>query len=79
MAFYFPRLAAASLWRQVSAQLGMVVSFSERAFRAAGMSMFWGQLRAHLPQAMQAVGFFSSGRNSTRMAAFTVEDTRSSL
>ena len=54
-------------------------SFLALTCGSPGMSMFWGQLLAHLPQAMQAVGFFSSGRNSTRMAALTVGLTRSSL
>lgn len=74
-----PPLAAASRWRQISAQLGSLLSFSAKSFSAPGTSMFWGHIRVHWPHPMQAVGFLSSGMNSIRMATFTAGENRSSL
>ena len=42
-----PPLAAASRWRQISAQLGSLLSFSAKSFSAPGTSMFWGHIRVH--------------------------------
>lgn len=63
----------------MSAQLGIFFSTSFRSARAAGMSMFWGQTRAHWPQPTQAAGRLSSGKAYTRMPMLKLGENLASL
>ena len=70
---------AASRWWEVSTQLGIFERASVKSRSTCGISMPCGQIVVHLPQAMQADGFFSSGRSSIRIAAFMPGAKRISL